>query len=105
MPKTEQEFVRPDSIPWQPVTGSATAGAGGPGIAQKILSEEHAPHATPAAPPGTVLPCGGKVRNGSDSDQPGGFYGLPLMTSDHGQARCAADRALDYGQRPAVVRN
>jgi hypothetical protein len=40
MPKAEQEFVRPDDIPWQPVTGSAAAGAGGPGISQKILSED-----------------------------------------------------------------
>ncbi|HLW58704.1 MAG TPA: cupin domain-containing protein [bacterium] len=40
MPKAEQEFVRPDHIPWLPVTESATAGAGGPGITQKILSED-----------------------------------------------------------------
>jgi len=38
MPKPELEFVKPDHIPWEPVTGSATGGAGGPGVMQKILS-------------------------------------------------------------------
>ena len=38
MPKPEREFFRPDTIPWEPVVGSATGGAGGPGIEQKILS-------------------------------------------------------------------
>ncbi|HEV8474810.1 MAG TPA: cupin domain-containing protein [Methylomirabilota bacterium] len=38
MPKPEIEFARPDGIPWTAVTGSARAGAGGPGVTQKILS-------------------------------------------------------------------
>jgi hypothetical protein len=38
MPKPEHEFFRPDAIAWEPVTGSATGGAGGPGVHQKILS-------------------------------------------------------------------
>lgn len=40
MAKPELEFRRPDQIPWQPVTGSSTVGAGGPGITQKILSQD-----------------------------------------------------------------
>jgi ChrR Cupin-like domain len=40
MGKAELEFTKPDHIPWQAVTGSATAGAGGPGITQKILSRD-----------------------------------------------------------------
>ena len=40
MPKPELEFFRPDHIPWQPVTGSTTAGVGGPGVKEKILREE-----------------------------------------------------------------
>ncbi len=40
MPKAEQEFTRTEHVPWQPVSGSATAGAGGPGITQKILGED-----------------------------------------------------------------
>jgi ChrR Cupin-like domain len=40
MPKPELEFFRPDHLPWQPVTGSATAGAGGHGIREKILSRD-----------------------------------------------------------------
>jgi hypothetical protein len=38
MSKPEREFFRPDSLPWVPVTGSSAAGAGGPGIEQKVLS-------------------------------------------------------------------
>jgi hypothetical protein len=40
MPKPELEFFRPDQIPWQPVTGSTTAGVGGPGVKEKILSRD-----------------------------------------------------------------
>ena len=40
MPKTEREFFRPDHVPWTPVAGSATAGAGGPGIEEKVLSRD-----------------------------------------------------------------
>jgi hypothetical protein len=40
MPKPEREFFEPDHLPWDPVEGSAAAGAGGPGIAQKILSRD-----------------------------------------------------------------
>jgi hypothetical protein len=40
MPKPELEFFRPDHLPWEAVTGSATAGAGGPGVRQKILSRD-----------------------------------------------------------------
>ena len=40
MPKAELEFFRPDTIPWEPVTGSAQMGAGGPGVTQKILSKD-----------------------------------------------------------------
>jgi len=38
MPKPELEFFKPDRIPWEPVAGSATGGAGGAGVMQKILS-------------------------------------------------------------------
>ena len=38
MPKPELEFFRPDHIPWEPVHGSAGAGAGGAGVTQKILA-------------------------------------------------------------------
>jgi hypothetical protein len=38
MPKAEREFFKPDALPWEPVVGSATAGAGGVGVMQKILS-------------------------------------------------------------------
>ena len=38
MPKPELEFFAPDHIPWQPVAGSTTGGAGGPGVEQKILA-------------------------------------------------------------------
>jgi ChrR-like protein with cupin domain len=40
MPKPEREFFRPDDSGWQPVVGSPTMGAGGPGITQKILSRD-----------------------------------------------------------------
>ena len=40
MPKSEHEFFRPDHLPWEPLAGSATAGAGGPGVRQKILSRD-----------------------------------------------------------------
>ena len=42
MPKPEHEFFRPDALPWEPVTGSATGGAGGPGVHEKILSRDPA---------------------------------------------------------------
>ena len=38
MPKPELEFFKPDHIAWEPVGGSATGGAGGAGVSQKILS-------------------------------------------------------------------
>ena len=38
MPKPELEFFAPDHIPWRPVAGSATGGAGGPGVEEKILA-------------------------------------------------------------------
>lgn len=40
MPKPALEFFRPDTVPWEPVAGSAEAGAGGAGITQKILSRD-----------------------------------------------------------------
>jgi hypothetical protein len=40
MPKPELEFHRPDHVPWTPVAGSPSAGAGGPGIEEKILSRD-----------------------------------------------------------------
>ena len=42
MPKPEREFFSPDALPWEPVAGSRTGGAGGPGVAQKILSRDPA---------------------------------------------------------------
>lgn len=42
MPKPELEFFRPDDLPWQPVAGSATGGAGGPGIMERVLSRDPA---------------------------------------------------------------
>ena len=42
MAKPELEFFRPDHLPWQPVEGSKTGGAGGPGVEQKILSRDAA---------------------------------------------------------------
>lgn len=40
MPKPQREFFRPDGLPWWPVAGSPTAGAGGAGIEEKILSRD-----------------------------------------------------------------
>ena len=40
MGKRELEFFCPDQLPWRPVQGSATAGAGGAGISEKILAED-----------------------------------------------------------------
>jgi hypothetical protein len=40
MPKPEHEFFRPDHVPWQPVAASATGGAGGTGVFEKILSRD-----------------------------------------------------------------
>ena len=40
MPKPELEFFSPDHLPWRPVAGSATGGAGGAGVTEKILSED-----------------------------------------------------------------
>jgi len=42
MPKPELEFFAPDHLPWQPVAGSATGGAGGPGVEEKILARDPA---------------------------------------------------------------
>ena len=42
MPKPELEFFRPDHLAWEAVAGSAAAGAGGPGIEQKVLSRDPA---------------------------------------------------------------
>jgi hypothetical protein len=42
MPKAEREFFSPDSLPWKPVEASPTAGVGGPGIIQKVLSHDAA---------------------------------------------------------------
>ena len=39
MPKPELEFFKPDQIAWEPVAASATGGAGGTGVRQKILSK------------------------------------------------------------------
>ena len=39
MPKPELEFFKPDHIAWEPVTASATGGAGGSGVRQKVLSK------------------------------------------------------------------
>src|SRR5262249_58072425 len=38
MPKPELEFFKPDHIAWESVGGSATGGAGGAGVSQKVLS-------------------------------------------------------------------
>ena len=40
MPKPELEFFKPDQIPWKSVAGSPTAGVGGPGVREKILSSD-----------------------------------------------------------------
>ena len=40
MRKPELEFFRPDHLPWQPVAASPVGGAGGAGVAEKILSRD-----------------------------------------------------------------
>jgi len=40
VPKPEREFFRPDDLSWTSVTGSATAGAGGVGIEEKVLARD-----------------------------------------------------------------
>lgn len=40
MPKPEHEFFDPSALPWQPVAGSVTGGAGGPGVSEKILARD-----------------------------------------------------------------
>jgi hypothetical protein len=40
VPKPEREFSHVRAFPWTPVAGSASAGAGGPGIEEKILSRD-----------------------------------------------------------------
>jgi hypothetical protein len=40
VPKPEREFADVGSLPWVPVTGSASAGAGGAGIEEKVLSHD-----------------------------------------------------------------
>jgi hypothetical protein len=42
MPKPELEFFSPDHLAWRPVAGSQTGGVGGPGVMEKILSEDPA---------------------------------------------------------------
>jgi hypothetical protein len=42
MPKPEREFADVGALPWTPVVGSATAGAGGAGIDEKVLSRDAA---------------------------------------------------------------
>ena len=46
MPKPELEFFRPDRIAWQAVTGSPTAGVGGAGVQEKILSRDEGGNVT-----------------------------------------------------------
>jgi len=40
MAKPEREFFSPDGLPWEPVEGSPTGGAGGRGVAQRILARD-----------------------------------------------------------------
>ena len=40
MAKPELEFFSPDGLPWEPVEGSPTGGAGGRGVAQRILARD-----------------------------------------------------------------
>jgi hypothetical protein len=40
MAKPEREFAGVDELPWVPVAGSASAGAGGVGIEKKVLSRD-----------------------------------------------------------------
>ena len=40
MPKPEIEFADVGALPWTPVAGSASAGAGGAGVEEKVLSRD-----------------------------------------------------------------
>jgi anti-sigma factor ChrR (cupin superfamily) len=40
VPKPEHEFFDPSALPWRPVAGSVTGGAGGPGVSEKILARD-----------------------------------------------------------------
>ena len=40
MAKPGLEFFSPDGLPWEPVEGSPTGGAGGRGVAQRILARD-----------------------------------------------------------------
>ncbi len=40
MPKPEMEFFSPEHLAWEPVAASPTAGAGGAGVAQRVLSRD-----------------------------------------------------------------
>lgn len=42
MPKPEREFADVGALPWAQVAGSASAGAGGAGIEEKVLSRDPA---------------------------------------------------------------
>ena len=42
MPKLEREFAAVDELPWRATTASPSAGAGGPGVVEKILSCDEA---------------------------------------------------------------
>jgi len=42
VPKPEHEFFDPGPLPWHQVAGSASGGAGGPGVSEKILAEDPA---------------------------------------------------------------
>ena len=42
MPKPEREFSPVDDLPWRATTASPIAGAGGPGVLEKILSHDEA---------------------------------------------------------------
>ena len=42
MPKPEREFAETGALPWMPVEASPSAGTGGVGIEQKILSRDPA---------------------------------------------------------------
>ena len=40
MAKPELEFFSPDGLPWEPVEGSPTGGAGGRGVAKRIVARD-----------------------------------------------------------------
>jgi hypothetical protein len=40
VPKPEREFADVGPLPWVPVAGSPSAGAGGPGIEEKVLARD-----------------------------------------------------------------